>query len=176
MNTTNTYKAILLILLVTTLVSCKEEKSKEEPQKMNATENFEKEKKAILDRLNNETKDAFERNYEAWAQNWVHDPDITKTYLNFHENTFSESLGWEEISMFVKNYFKEHPEPEPLPEPLKNIDIRLYENAAWVTYKQKDKVRGLKRETRLMEKKDGIWKIAGMSTTIYGFKTENQQK
>ncbi len=174
MNTKNTYKTVLLIILVTILVSCNAKTSNQKQQKVNSTENFEREKKAILDRLNNETKDAFERNYEAWTQNWVHDPDISKTYLNFHENTFSESLGWDEISNFVKNYIEEHPKPEPLPEPLKDIDIRLYENAAWVTYKQRDNVRGLKRETRLMEKKDGKWKIAGMSTTIYGFETENQ--
>jgi hypothetical protein len=37
---------------------------------------------------------------------------------------------------------------------------------------QNDAERGLKRETRLMEKRDGQWKIAGMHTTIYGFKKE----
>jgi hypothetical protein len=39
-----------------------------------------------------------------------------------------------------------------------------------VSYEQNDVERGLKRETRLMEKKDGQWKIAGMHTTIYGFR------
>ncbi|MGD1945881.1 MAG: hypothetical protein ACFB0A_06405 [Croceivirga sp.] len=127
------------------------------------------EKKAILAALNNETKAAFQRDYEAWQTYWVHDADITKVYLDFPENTFSESLGWSEISGFVKAFFEEHPEPEPVPELLDAIEVRLYEKGAWVTYNQQDSLRGLKRETRLMEKVDGQWKIAGMQTTIYGF-------
>ena len=55
---------------------------------------------------------------------------------------------------------------------LDKIDVRLYRNGAWVTYEQRDSLRGLKRETRLMEKVNGEWKIAGMQTTIYGFETE----
>lgn len=47
--------------------------------------------------------------------------------------------------------------------------MRLYGKGAWVTYQQQDSLRGLKRETRLMEKVNGEWKIAGMQTTIYGF-------
>jgi len=38
---------------------------------------------------------------------------------------------------------------------------------------QNDSEQGLKRETRLMEKENGQWKIAGMQTTIYGFRNEN---
>jgi hypothetical protein len=40
-----------------------------------------------------------------------------------------------------------------------------------VSYQQVDSLRGLKRETRLMEKTAGGWKIAGMQTTIYGIKS-----
>ena len=130
------------------------------------------EKQAILERLNNETKDAFSRNYEAWTTNWVHDPNISKVYINFVDRTFSESMGWSEISKFVQVFMDEHPEPEPIPELINEITVRLYGNGAWVTYEQKDSLRGLKRETRLMEKIDGAWKIAGMQTSIYGFKTK----
>lgn len=130
---------------------------------------YEEEKAAILKTLNNETKAAFKRDYESWQDKWVHDPEMTKTYLDFSEDTFSESIGWAEISGFVKAFFEAHPEPEPVPELLSDINVRLYGNGAWVTYKQKDSLRGLKRETRLMEKVNGEWKIAGMQTTIYGF-------
>lgn len=129
----------------------------------------ESEKQAILDRLNNETKDAFQRDYKAWTKNWVHDPNASKVYINFVDSTFSESIGWKEISQFVKTFLEEHPEPEPVPELLDKINVRLYGNGAWVTYEQQDSIRGLKRETRLMEKMNGEWKIAGMQTTIYGF-------
>lgn len=160
----------LLILFFT--ISCKENEKSKMDEKVYQEVNFEKEKKAILERLNNETKDAFQRDYEAWTKNWVHDPTISKVYMNFADSTFSESIGWKEISQFVKTFIEEHPEPEPIPKLLDKIDVRLYGNGAWVTYEQRDSLRGLKRETRLMEKVNGQWKIAGMQTTIYGFETD----
>ncbi|MEM9362155.1 MAG: hypothetical protein AAGA43_05940 [Bacteroidota bacterium] len=164
------------ILISSTLLSCKQKEKSEVSTTIDQEVNFELEKQAILERLNNETKDAFHRDYEAWTKNWVHDPNITKVYVDFAENTFSESVGWEKISEFVKTFIEEHPEPEPVPELLNDINVRLYGNGAWVTYEQQDSLRGLKRETRLMEKVNGKWKIAGMQTTIYGFETKNDIK
>nr|WP_299384211.1 hypothetical protein [Allomuricauda sp.] len=162
-----TISRILVALIL--IMACKESQTMDTSKKSEPTTTFEAEKNAILETLNNETKAAFQRDYQLWTTYWVHDTDITKTYINFAENTFSESTGWQEISEFVRTFIKEHPEPEPLPKLLETIDLRLYENGAWVTYQQHDSIRGLKRETRLMEKVDGKWKIAGMQTTIYGF-------
>lgn len=160
-----------LVTLFILATSCKR-KTTEISDTSSTQINPELEKQAILDRLNNETKDAFQRDYEAWTTNWVHDPSISKVYINFADSTFSESIGWNQISKFVKTFIKEHPEPEPVPKLLDKIDVRLYGNGAWVTYEQQDSLRGLKRETRLMEKIHGEWKIAGMQTTIYGFETD----
>lgn len=166
-----TIKTQLLFPFIVVLLtlSCKEVQSTDTTKEPNHTVDIAQEKKAILETLNNETKAAFQRDYEAWKEKWVHDPDITKVYIDFHDSTFSESVGWHDISQFVKTFIEEHPEPEPVPELLSEIDVRLYGDGAWVTYKQQDSLRGLKRETRLMEKVNGQWKIAGMQTTIYGF-------
>ena len=129
---------------------------------------LEREKAAIVSTLNSETKAAFRRDYEGWKEHWVHGSAIVKTYINFADSSFSESVGWNEISSFVENFMEEHPEPEPVPRLVDDIDVRLYEEGAWVSFEQQDSLRGLKRETRLMEKVDGQWKIAGMHTTIYG--------
>ncbi|AXT57563.1 hypothetical protein D1815_18085 [Aquimarina sp. AD1] len=164
------FAPIILLLIL----SCKDSKPDNFNQTTKQTVDIEQEKKAILKTLNNETKAAFNRNYESWKKTWVHDPKITKTYINFADSTFSESVGWNKISLYVKTFIEEHPEPEPIPKLLKDIDIRLYGNGAWVTYELKDSLRGLKRETRLMEKINGSWKIAGMQTTIYGFETNHK--
>lgn len=164
---------VLSSFLATT--SCEEENKQQGEAITTQKVTVEQERKAILATLNNETKAAFQRDYEAWQAKWVHDPDITKIYLDFPENTFSESVGWNEISQFVKTFMAEHPEPEPLPELLDEIEVRLYGNGAWVTYEQQDALRGRKRETRLMERINGEWKIAGMQTTIYGPKTNETE-
>lgn len=170
--TMNTYKSFIFITLMSVItMGCEKsiKSSTEHPEKQVAS--VEEEKKAILETLNNETKNAFQRDYEAWTENWVHDPSISKIYVDFADSTFSESVGWEEISQFVKEFIAQHPEPEPVPKLLDSIDVRLYGNGAWVTFFQQDSIRGLKRETRLMEKVNGKWKIAGMQTTIYGFES-----
>ncbi|MEO1450291.1 MAG: nuclear transport factor 2 family protein [Bacteroidota bacterium] len=127
------------------------------------------EKAAILATLNAETQAFFNRDYETWQAQWVHAPFIAKSYMILTDSTMSETLGWEAIDQFGKTYLSEHPEPEPAPEPLTDISMRLYTTGAWVSFEQDDPQRGHKRETRLMEKADGQWKIAGMHTTVYGF-------
>lgn len=126
------------------------------------------EKAAILRTLNEETIAAFSRDLATWQDKWIHTPYVTKTYLNFSDSSMTETLGWADVNQFVVDYFAAHPEPDPLPEPLKDIEVRLYGNGAWVSYEQQDPARGRKRETRLMEKVAGSWKIAGMQTVIYG--------
>jgi hypothetical protein len=123
-------------------------------------ENVKAEKAAILRVLNEETIAAFSRDYEGWQSKWVQTPYVTKTYMNFADSSMTETLGWEEVNQFV--------EPDPLPDPLISIDVRVYGDGAWVSYEQDDPARGHKRETRLMERVDGQWKIAGMQTVIYG--------
>jgi len=135
-------------------------------------ENFEKEKRAIMESLRNETKAACQRDYEAWKSFWVQHPKISKTYMNFDENTFSEMNGWKEVDDFVRTYIEEHPEPVTPPAQPEELDLRLYGTGAWVSFDILDEGQGLKRETRLMEKEGGIWKIAGMHTSIYGLQRE----
>jgi len=130
---------------------------------------MEAETQAILKTLNEETAAAFQRDYETWQSKWVHSPTMTKVYEDLAGGDSSTSTGWEEISQFVKDFFVAHPEPEPVPEMLSEIDVRIEGDAAEVIYEQQDALRGRKVETRTMQKVDGEWKIAGMKTKIFGF-------
>ncbi len=159
----------MLTLTLIATVSCKENAPTKINGTPNPTEQYQKEKMAILEVINGETKAAFTRDYEGWKEKWIHEEYVNKTYMNFADSTLTETLGWKEIDEFVRTYIEEHPEPDPLPTLVDQIDVRLYGNGAWVNYEQKDAERGLKRETRLMEKENGQWKIAGMQTIIYGF-------
>jgi hypothetical protein len=132
--------------------------------------NKEAEKAAIIKTLNDETKFFFKRDYPAWKNTWVQEEFVTKTYMKMMDSSLSETIGWNAINSFGEKYISDHPKPDPVPSLLNEVNVRLYENAAWVTFEQQDSLRGRKRENRLMEKIDGQWKIAGMHTTIYGFK------
>ncbi|WP_420459154.1 hypothetical protein [Neolewinella sp.] len=136
-------------------------------------------KAAVLATLNAETVAAFSRDYDAWQDKWVHEPYVTKTYMNFADSSMTETLGWAEVDQFVVDYFAAHPDPDPLPTPLRDIDVRLYGSGAHVSYEQDDPARGRKRETRLMERVGNEWKIAGMETVTYGTRTcliKNREK
>jgi hypothetical protein len=160
--------SIFIILIYT--ISCTKSTTEITENPITNMNKLEQEKAAILAVLNDETKAAFNRDYEGWKTKWIHESYVTKTYMDFSNNNMTETLGWIEIDDFVRTYIEEHPEPEPIPTLVDNIEVRLFDNAAWVSYEQNDAERGLKRETRLMEKQNGQWKIAGMHTTIYGFK------
>ena len=160
--------AILLFIQI----GCDQEITETREQLPDMTETYKNEKAAILRVLNEETAAAFNRRYEDWRNKWVHEAYVTKTYMNLAEGTNSETLGWQEVDEFVRTYIEEHPEPAPLPAPVEEIEVRLYGIGAWVSFEQLDPERGHKRETRLMEKVEGQWKIAGMQTVIYGFDKE----
>jgi len=166
-------KTIYTLVLLLAIVGCKKEQPSEASTEEVKSPTLEQEKTAILATINSETVAAFSRDYESWQNKWIQEPFVTKTYMQFPDSSITETLGWKEISGFVKEYFQVHPEPDPLPKPIEDIEVRVYGTGAWVTYEQVDSVRGLKRETRLMEKVDGMWKIAGMHTTIYGKQAEH---
>ena len=125
-------------------------------------------KAQILDVLNGETRAALGRDYASWREHWVHEPYVVKTYINVADSSGSETMGWDAVDDFVRTYLEDHPEPEPPPPPLEDADVRVYGDGASVSYEQQDADQGLKRESRLMERVDGAWRIAGMHTTVYG--------
>lgn len=133
-----------------------------------APADVDRERARILAVLDAETRAALGRDYEAWRQHWVHAPYVVKTYVNLADGTGSETLGWAAVDAFVRSYLEAHPEPEPPPPPLTDAEVRLYGDGAWVSYEQEDADQGRKRESRLLERIDGVWRIAAMHTTIYG--------
>lgn len=159
---------ILCAICVMGLSSCDDPPPEPAADAPPATVAADREKAQILDIINGETRAALGRDYEAWQSHWAHESYVTKTYVNMVNGSGSETRGWDAVDDFVGTYIQEHPEPEPPPPPVTDADVRLYGDGAWVSYEQDDADQGRKRESRLMEKINGAWKIAGMHTTIYG--------
>ena len=115
---------LLIAILLT--IACQEGTNEKAKDTTNQTVNVEQEKAAILVTINGETKAAFSRDYEGWRETWIHEPFVTKTYLHIADSSLSETLGWDKIDEFVKTYIAEHPEPDPLPTLVDDINVRLY--------------------------------------------------
>ena len=162
--------SFLTACLATTLslLGCAERPPDRSPVAGHEASALDQETARILGVLNAETRDALSRDYEGWREHCVHASYVQKTYMNMVDSSFSETRGWDRVDAFVRTYIEAHPDPEPLPSPLESADVRLYGEGAWVSYEQEDADQGRKRESRLMEKVDGEWRIAGMHTTIYG--------
>jgi hypothetical protein len=132
----------------------------------------EKEKKAIIESINAETAAFFKRDYEEVIKYYVH-ADYVFHAWNSADGTYSATIGWPTINEKYIDYFKNNPVPVgtsdyPIVEK-RNLLFKFFNsNLAFVTWDQYNsdsemKTYRLSKETRIMEKQDGIWKIANMT-------------
>lgn len=86
--------------------------------------------------------------------------------------------GWEERSQRTKGYMDEFLKPNPQNVRRENINIRIFPDAAWVTFDQYGTdigepvmdMPGLSRDTRFLEKHNGQWKIVCVGWLLEGKK------
>ena len=140
--------------------------------------NEEKEKKAIIESINAETAAFFKGDYEEVIKYFVH-TDYAFHAWNNGDGTYSATVGWPAINEKYKDYIKNNPVAEgssshPKVE-RRNLIFKFFNpNLAFVTWDQYNSDREMKtyrlsKETRIMEKQDGLWKIANM-TAFWDYK------
>jgi hypothetical protein len=136
---------------------------------------YEKERTEILRVIENESKAFWDKDYDEWANYWVHAPYI-RTMGWWERGGITVVKGWEERGTRTKKHMEENPEPNPQNVVRENINIRIFEGAAWVTFDQYGKdngepdmdMPGLSRETRFLEKHNGRWKIVYVGWLLEG--------
>ena len=130
-------------------------------QKMANEQKMSKEEMAVKKVIENETMYYYQNNYDKWAECVVHDPMTYFTYVSPFSggNGIWEAKGWEAVSKSVKDAMKDRPvmKVEDLPVK-KNYHFKINGDMAFVTFQQGN---GLE-ETRVMEKKNGQWRILRM--------------
>ncbi len=140
--------------------------------------NEEKEKKAIIESINAETAAFFKRDYEEVIKYFMH-TDYTFHAWNNADGTYSATVGWQAINEKLRNYIKDNPvaagsSSHPKVE-RRNMIYKFYSSElAFVTWDQYNsdqemKIYRISKETRIMEKQDGMWKIANM-TAFWDYK------
>jgi DNA-binding CsgD family transcriptional regulator len=118
--------------------------------------------------------DAFlARDYETWAQYWVHEP-----YIRFLAFTgpggVTQRAGWEEYSARMKRYMAAYPTPSTVKLHREAMNIRVGKDMAWATFDQissggSGAERDLPEATHevwAMEKRTDGWKIACLCVVV----------
>lgn len=114
---------------------------------------------AIKEVIARETESFFAVNNKAWADCWLQVPYAYWSYSDSTSTSYIE--GWDGLSKTFASYFKDS-KPSKAEIVNEYIDIKIYGNGAYVKFIQKVKDEIEHDEThqvRVLEKKDGKWKI-----------------
>ncbi len=131
----------------------------------------EADKDAIRRVVMQETESYFGLDQEAWAETWWHVP---YAYWSFSDKTGTQYIeGWDTIQKTFDSYFKSQ-KPSRSRVTYTWQEIRVYGTGAYVRFVEhaNDNLRVEDTsQLRVLEKKDGKWKIICMSAAV---KTEEE--
>ena len=133
-------------------------------------------KKLMVD----ETNYFVERNFDKWAESWVKEPYITFTVTNGGEpGDVLTFRGWDSLKTFMSNFLGKL--PPAFTTAMKKTTVTRDEwqiqtrgNTAFVSFNQhtenvEKQTKSDVTETRVLEKINGVWKVA-MQATLVDFK------
>ena len=123
------------------------------------SKNVKADKEAIKQVIENESRHFWARDFQSWKKLWVHSDYAV--WIAASNDAIRQYDGWKAWSSNVKEFFAENPDPMPYDGKVTKEDyrFRIYRDGAWVSFIQNNKgTRTL--ETRIMEKKNGQWRIA----------------
>jgi hypothetical protein len=123
--------------------------------------------KAIMATIQRETDCFYERNYDCWKDNYVHEKYVFQGWSNSN-GTFDTKVSWDTVNFSIKKYIQNNPKSPHAQKPVerRNVQYKFYtDNMAYMTWDQYQVTRDSKnyqysKEIRLMEKHNGQWKIA----------------
>jgi hypothetical protein len=133
----------------------------------------EAEKAAIMKTIENETSAFYKRDYEGWKQNFIQKDYAFQGWSN-GDGTFDASVGWQAIDKRIGEYIKNNPVKDggsshPRVE-RRNMLVTFFTDTlaflVWDQYNadEENKFFTLSKDQRIMEKENGQWKIANVSS------------
>ena len=130
---------------------------------------IEKENEAIKAVIDGSAKSYHARDFEGIASAWVHDE--TAIRLNAAKGGFGYTVGWEKQDLRYKTMFKDNPEPSTNKEVNSNYYIKVFKEGALAVYdtdmyNSAEELIRKSIHTTFLEKDNGQWKIAYLSTVI----------
>lgn len=135
----------------------------------------EKDKEEILDVVRGETMSFYHKDFKEFENAWAHG-DYVRIMGWWKDGGVTVRKGWNEIGGHMKKKMADDPEPIAQIPHIENINMRISGNMAWVTFDQYGEdtgsqafdMPGLSRETRILEKQNGQWKIVYVGWLLQG--------
>ncbi|MBK8023199.1 MAG: nuclear transport factor 2 family protein [Chloroflexi bacterium] len=135
------------------------------------------EETAVMQVIEAESRAFWLKDFDAWADCWLHSPAIRMMGW-WAAGGIRVTEGWEALSAGMRQVMDASPEPNPTASQVRRerINLRVRESMAWVTFDQYGAdtgdssmdMPGLSRETRILEKHDGQWKIVYVGWLLEG--------
>jgi hypothetical protein len=123
---------------------------------------------AIMRVIARESEEFWNKDYDAWAQCWLHAPYV-RVVGWWARGGVTVIEGFDVLGNRMKENMRTNPEPNPTASQVRreNINLRIAQDMAWVTFDQHGQdtgepdmdMPGVSRETRILEKHNGEWKI-----------------
>lgn len=148
---------LLFSILILAITSCKD------------NIDYEKEKAAIIEVIENETKAFFERDLDHLG--YYHIKDETNIRLTATKSGYTYDVGWDSIRTFFEDYMENEMGEGEFYETKENYRIKIYSESAWAAYdnfyyNEQDELLSTSIHTQFLEKVEGEWKIV-FYTSIY---------
>lgn len=162
-------KTILLLTLFGLLTNCTQQPP------MAKVVDFEKEKAAIQAVIAKETESYYKQDFDAWKSTYLQSPAFRKFgYWEGYPEKIVSNIGFESLVAEKKSQFDANKTLwQGSTEERANENFRISNDMAWHTFEQnsyeKDtrKFLGKSLETRILEKENGVWKIAYLAFHYY---------
>ena len=127
---------------------------------------------AILEVIEEETAAYLRKDFAAWARCWVHGPHVRRG-RGIRTTAIHLSEGWDAESAAMRRGLEQLPVPNASLDSVRRdrVSLRIGADMAWATFDQHATTTGdpldlgrMQRQLRILEKQDGVWKIACIST------------
>lgn len=136
------------------------------------------EEEAIKTAIVNETEMWLDQKHDAWAESFIHEPYLTWTVTNGGEPGDALTMrGWDALNSYMDKWFSNDrsaltKEWRKAKTTRDQWQIQIRGNVAYVSFNAHsdgEKQKMDMTETRVLEKINGVWKIA-MQATVADFK------
>ena len=124
---------------------------------------------AVLEAIEAETAAFLAKDYDAWADCWLHSEHVRR-WSWYPTGGLTIEAGWSRLDALMKQAMLDFPRPLSVKVRRENLSLRITGAMAWATYDQYSEdtpdpfsLAGLQHELKILEKVDGKWKLSCVS-------------